>query len=465
MVAEYDCWDVLYLAHDVCIVYSLLARLRRHTSKPPGMKLMYSNQNGWGRGGVGQIYQVANSTTFDSCVTQPNLGKLRIPSIGIAAVNLDLPATPSFTTTIAPAVAGQSSTASANQEAAETSGSPSNIDPGPKETESDKTSDGGGGGGQGSAGEDGRRMYASRPNVGAIAGGVAGGVVAVIALGLLAWFVLCKRKRGSVDKDGYRYAPPMDINENGAGGTGGNTTVGKVEPFPAGQNGTSNVPEMSYTPHHTGQTASTSMPANMPYAPYDNRDSMPMPFPLPMPSGSRNSYAAASQTAESSAGPGYNHGSSSFGGQEQSADNPYTALKTASPPTFTSPRDSYPALGTAVGTSTSSGPADPSSPHRASGMASPSSPPLSGVSDHRASYLPEGAQGTSVPAPVQGQPPAHTGQPGQVHPHQEYNFVRHSDGGAVPQAGAEGRSDVTAVGRAETVELPPEYDDRRASAQ
>ena len=435
------------------------------------MKLIHSNQNGWGRGGVGQIYQVANSTTSESCVTQPNLGKLRIPNIGLAAVNLDLPATPSFTTTIAPAVAGQSSTASANQEAAETSGTPSDLDARPKETESDKTSGGGGGGGrgQGSAGEDGRRTYASRPNVGAIAGGVAGGVVAVIALGLLAWFVLRKRKRDGIDKDGYRYAPPMDINGDGAGGAGGNTTVGKVEPFPAGQNGTSNVPEMSYTPHHTGQTASTSMPANMPYAPYDNRDSIPMPFPVPMPSDSRNSYAGPSQTAESSTGRGHDHEHSSppFGPSASAgaSDDPYVALKTASPPTFTSPRDCFPALGTAVGTSTSSGPAGPSSPHPASGLPSPSSPPLSGAGDRRTSYPPEGAQSTSVPVPVQGQLPAHADQSSQVHPHQEYNFIRHSDGEAVPQARAEERSGGTAVGRAETLELPPEYDDRRASAQ
>lgn len=456
---------------------------------------MGRNQNGWGRGGVGQVYRVTNGTGPESCVTQPYLGKLAI--VGAANIDTALPATASFTTTIAPASAGQTSTSAPNQDAATTSASISTADQPVKTVPPVGGEDSSANGNGGSNG----KKQGSSTNVGAIAGGVAGGVVALAAAGLLIWFCLRRKKRNTVDRDGYQYSPPADIDgNNGPLGTG--TYMGKVEPFPtqsnkaAGQNRMSIVPEMSYAQHQQpGATLSHAMPVDTPYAPYDNRDSMPMPmpmaFPAPVPSGGRDSYVTPSQTGGSS-DQGYEYGSSAsgaglgaagglagtsaaaagggtYGGASAGVhgDNPYGTLKAALPPTFTSPRDSYPSNSMTTGAISSDSPpvlappiAVPGSSPGSPGSHGPASPPIT------SSAAAGAGAGGGAGGDSDHRPSSSYMSHGQVNPHQEYNFIRHSDGGAVsPLGGGDGQVGGQVGGGAETVELPPEYDDRRASAQ
>ncbi|KAF8707908.1 hypothetical protein RHS03_03921, partial [Rhizoctonia solani] len=115
----------------------------------------------------------------------------------------------------------------------------------------------------------------SNSNAGAIAGGVVGGVLGVALLGVLAWFVLRRRKNASAD--------PRPTNESYSGdGYAGQHEQGTgyaVQPY--GTGAYTPVPTSQGEEHGTGAVMQEKPYAPTTYKPYDPSD--PSTFPPPAP--------------------------------------------------------------------------------------------------------------------------------------------------------------------------------------
>lgn len=241
----------------------------------------------------------------------------------------------------------------------------------------------------------------------------------MILIGLLVWLLLRRRRRA---REARGYAGG-DLDGSG-GGTGGMGTMDpKLEPYssvPTSPGISPGLPCQDYTTVQHGNTVTALPSPNSPYSAYT--DSVPLAWPEPAPLGAAlpasmppaQSYpSATSDTSDHLDRPNPAFTSLTHSASRESvATNPARASyfdpapalppKSVSPPTFTSPR-------------TEPGPSQASS---------------------RFSTLPPGAAGTSSRTEMGNSRP-------MSHPHEEFEFVRHTDGG-------EAR---------ERVELPPDYNE------
>lgn len=170
-------------------------------------RLTSSDGYGTGRGGVGQIYEVASSSNV-SCITQQNSGRADWPA------GLQVGAVPSTTTAWGPGPTNSSTNTATDVQTASTSPSASNLPAGTSSS-------------------------TKGLSTGAIAGIAAGGAVALLALLGLIFFCLRRKRRQN------RAAPRHDVDLIGGSASGTGHIEPKVEPFRSTSMGAS-VPAMGY---------------------------------------------------------------------------------------------------------------------------------------------------------------------------------------------------------------------------